>query len=213
MNKTVLAIATVVAALSISATGFAQSQKGMENGKRKGWYKNGKIDKKHDSRYNQNRRDDNKRWDNDRKDDRWDSRNDSRYDSRYDNRNGSWRQTNDSRYNNSRYNDGRYNGSYQNQQSDRRQQTKNEWRNIAYGAGAVAILGLLQKDNRLVFGGAAGALYSLLRYEQDRKSQSSMNRAVANYFGNDHFDRDGVRYDRRLVNQNGQSYYQFVRAR
>jgi hypothetical protein len=203
MNKTVLAIATVVAALSISATGLAQSQKGMENGKRKGWYKNGKIDSKKDSRYNQNRREDDKRWD-DRKDDRWDNRNDSRYD----NRNDSWRQTNDNRYD-SRYNN---NSTYQNQ-SNRRQDTKNEWRNIAYGAGAVALLGVLQKDNRLVFGGAAGALYSLWRYEQDRKSQNSLDRARANYFSNDYFTRDGVRYDRRLVTQNGERYYQFVRAR
>ncbi len=202
MNKTLLAIATVVAALSVSATGLAQSKQGMQNGKRKGWEKNGKFkDSKQDSRYYQSsRRDDDRRWD---------GRNDSRYDNRND---GSWRETNGSndRWNN---NDSRYNnGSYQNQ-TDHRQQTKNEWRNIAYGAGAVALLGLLQKDNRLVFGGAAGALYSLMRYEQDRKSQNSVNRATSRYFDNDHFIRDGVRYDRRLVTQNGQRYYQFVRAR
>jgi len=96
------------------------------------------------------------------------------------------------------------------QLSDRRQQTKNEWRNLAIGAGAVAILGLLQKDNRLVFAGTAGALYSLHRYEQDRKSQSEIDRARAHYFSQPYFYRDGKRYDRKLVNKNGQKYYQFV---
>jgi hypothetical protein len=207
MKKNLLAIATVAAALSITATGLAQSKQGMENGKRKGWYKQDKKHDKHD------RKDDNRWSSQNRRDDRWSNQNDSRwdnnrYDSRYDNRNDSWRQTNQ--------NDGRYDNrnstTYQREQ-DRRQQTKNEWRNIAYGAGAVALLGLLQKDNRLVFGGAAGALYSLYRYEQDRKSQNSLDRARAHYFANDHFTRDGVRYDRRLVTQNGQRYYQFVRAR
>jgi hypothetical protein len=96
-------------------------------------------------------------------------------------------------------------------EADRRQQTKNEWRNIAYVAGAAAVLGALQRDNTLTFAGAAGALYALHRYEQDRKSQSSLDRARAQYFSRDHFYRDGVRYDRRTVRQNGQTYYQFVR--
>ena len=212
MNKTLLAIATVAAAFSISATGLADHDKdkkdkrnGHDNGLHKGWYKNGKISSSQNRGYND-------RWDgrrdDDRRDDRWDSRNDSRYD----NRNDSWRQTNT---NTNRWdsNDSRYGNTTYQQQADRRQQTKNEWRNIAYGAGAVALLGVLQKDNRLVFGGAAGALYSLWRYEQDRKSQNPINRAVASYFGNDYFIRDGVRYERRLVNQDGQRYYQFVRAR
>jgi hypothetical protein len=95
--------------------------------------------------------------------------------------------------------------------SDQRQKTKNEWRNIAYLSGGVALLGLLQKDNRLVFAGAAGALYSLYRYEQDRKSQSKIDRLRASYFSQPYFVRDGRRYDRRLVTKNGQRYYQFVR--
>lgn len=104
-----------------------------------------------------------------------------------------------------------YGGSRQNEY-DRRQQTKNEWRNIAIASGAVAILGLLNKDETLVFAGTAGALYSLHRYEQDRKSQNSLNRARADYFARDHFYRDGNRYERREVNRNGQRYYQFVRC-
>lgn len=61
------------------------------------------------------------------------------------------------------------------EQSAQRQKTKNEWRNIAIGAGAVALYGLLKKDNMLTLGGAAGTAYSLYRYEQDRKSQSSID--------------------------------------
>jgi hypothetical protein len=95
----------------------------------------------------------------------------------------------------------------------RRQDKKNEWRNIAIAAGAVGVLGLLQKDNTLFFAGTAGALYSLHRYEQDRKSQSQLNRARANYFSRTHFYRDGVRYDRKLVKKNGKQYYQFVRSK
>lgn len=93
--------------------------------------------------------------------------------------------------------------------SAHRQSTKNEWRNIAIGAGAVALLGLLQHDNRLVFAGSAGALYSLYRYEQDRKSQNKIDRARAAYFDQPYFVRDGKRYDRRLVTKNGERYYQF----
>ncbi|OWY59484.1 hypothetical protein B7486_74330, partial [cyanobacterium TDX16] len=43
---------------------------------------------------------------------------------------------------------------------DRRNQTKNEWRNLAIASGAVGLLGLLTKDSTLTFAGGAGALYS-----------------------------------------------------
>lgn len=98
------------------------------------------------------------------------------------------------------------------QLSDRRQQTKNEWRNLAIAAGALGVLGLLQNDSRLVFAGAAGALYSAYRYEQDRKSQSKIDRARAYYFSQPSFYRDGKRYVRRTVVKDGKKYYQFVRA-
>ena len=96
---------------------------------------------------------------------------------------------------------------------DNRQDKKNEWRNTAIGSGAVGILGLLQKDNRLVFAGAAGALYSSWRYEQDRKSQSKLQRTRAAYFSRDHFNRNGYRYDRKVKWKNGKKYYYFARGR
>lgn len=56
-------------------------------------------------------------------------------------------------------------------QLQRRQQQKNQWRNLGYGAAAVGIYGAVKKDRNLTLLGAAGALYSAHRYEQDRKSQ------------------------------------------
>lgn len=98
-------------------------------------------------------------------------------------------------------------------QIKRRQKHKNDWRNIAIGSGVLSLLGLLNNDKTLTFVGAAGALYSLHRYEQDRKSQSQLNRARATYFSRTYFYRDGVRYNRKTVTKNGKKYYQFVRAR
>jgi hypothetical protein len=95
----------------------------------------------------------------------------------------------------------------------RRQSKKNEWRNIAIASGALSILGLLKKDNTLFFLGAAGALYSANRYEQDRKSQSKLQRTRAAYFAKPYFYRDGVRYNRKTVYKNGHKYYQFVKAK
>lgn len=98
------------------------------------------------------------------------------------------------------------------QDSSHRQKTKNEWRNLAIGSGAVSLLGLVKHDNTLTFAGAAGALYSANRYEQDRKSQSKMDRARASYFGKTHFYRNGHKYVRKTVWKDGHKYYRFVRA-
>ncbi len=107
-----------------------------------------------------------------------------------------------------------YNGNYQSgldAAAARRAQTKNEWKNIAIAAGLVTAFGLIKHDNRITFAGAAGGLYALWRYEQDRKSQSELDRLRANYFSRPYFVRDGTQYDRRLVTRNGEQYYQFVR--
>ena len=101
----------------------------------------------------------------------------------------------------------------QSQASKHRQQKKNEWRNLAYVGGAAGLLGLLRHDNTLAFAGAAGAAYSAYRYEQDRKSQSSIDRARARMFSRSSFTRNGHRYVRRTFYRNGKKYYQFVRAR
>lgn len=95
---------------------------------------------------------------------------------------------------------------------NRRQDKKNEWRNIATGAGVLGVVGLLKGDRTLFFAGAGGALYSAWRYEQDRKSQSKLSRARAQYFAKPYFYRDGKRYNRKVVWKKGHKYYQFVRA-
>ena len=92
-----------------------------------------------------------------------------------------------------------------------RRETSNEWRNIAEGAGAIGVLGLLNHDDTLAFLGGAGALYSLSRYNMDRRSSDREDKLRAEYFSHNHFYRDGVRYDRHIVKRDGQRYYQFVR--
>jgi hypothetical protein len=96
---------------------------------------------------------------------------------------------------------------------NRRQQTKNEWRNLAIGSGVLALLGLVRKDSTLTFAGTAGALYSAYRYEQDRKSQNRLNRFRASVFSRPYFYRDGYKYTRRTTYKNGKKYYYFVKAK
>jgi hypothetical protein len=101
---------------------------------------------------------------------------------------------------------------WRDRESHHRQQKKNEWRNIGIGSAAVGLLGLLKGDSTLTFAGAAGALYSANRYEQDRKSQSKTDRARANMFSRRSFTRNGHRYVRKTVWKDGKKYYRFVRA-
>ncbi len=95
---------------------------------------------------------------------------------------------------------------------NRRQDKKNEWRNIAYLAGGISVLGLLKNDRTLFFAGAAGALYSAYRYEQDRKSQSKLARTRAAYFSKPYFYRDGKKFVRKTTWKNGKKHYYFARA-
>ena len=97
-----------------------------------------------------------------------------------------------------------------NAQDYRREQTANEWRNIAVISGAIGLLGALNHDDTLSFAGAAGALYSSYRFNEDLKSVNRYDRARAQYFNRDCFYRDGHRYERREVWQHGVKYYQFV---
>ena len=94
-----------------------------------------------------------------------------------------------------------------------RQKMKNEWRNIALASGAVAVLGLLNNDSTLTFVGAAGALYSANRYEQDRKSQNQLAHTRAAYFSRTSFYRDGVKYQRMTKWKKGKKYYYFQKVR
>jgi hypothetical protein len=95
---------------------------------------------------------------------------------------------------------------------DNRQKTKNDWRNLAIAAGGLTAFGLLKHDSTLSLLGGAGALYSLNRYEQDRKSQSKASQARAAIFSHQYIYRDGKRYRRQVVSRNGHKYYRFVRG-
>ena len=92
-----------------------------------------------------------------------------------------------------------------------RQEKKNEWRNIAIGAGALGVVGALTHDETLFFTGAAGSLYSTYRYDQERRSHDRTERLRARYFSRPYFYRDGERYNRVSVWQDGQKYYRFER--
>ena len=87
----------------------------------------------------------------------------------------------------------------------------NEWGSIAALSGGVALLGAFNHDPYLTFGGAAGALYSLSRYQHDLHSGDRNLRLRATYFNRPYFWRNGVRYDRATVYQNGHEYYRFHR--
>ena len=94
-----------------------------------------------------------------------------------------------------------------------RQKSKNEWRNLAIGAGAVGVYGLLKGDKTLALVGAAGALYSADRYEKDRKSQSAHDRQRAAMFKKGYYYSKGHKYVKKTVTKNGHKYYQFVRSK
>lgn len=96
--------------------------------------------------------------------------------------------------------------------SHHRQKTKNDWRNIAIGSGAATAYGLITHNNTVSAVGAAGTLYSLSRYEHDRKSQSGIDRLRADRYGRSSYFDHGQRYVRHTVNRNGQKYYTYQRG-
>ena len=96
-------------------------------------------------------------------------------------------------------------------QSRHRQETKNTWRNAAIGGGALSVLGLLTHNGTMTTLGAAGGLYSLSRYEHDRKSQSRADHERARLYERRSFTQNGHMYVRRTVTKNGHKYYQYVR--
>ena len=82
---------------------------------------------------------------------------------------------------------------------DHRQDQQTQWKNIGAGSAALGIIGLLTHNNTLAIAGAAGAIYSDSRYEQDRNSQRGRwdNDRDWNNRGRDQRDRDQRDVDRR----------------
>jgi len=147
---------------------------------------------RYDDRWDRDRRDDGRRDDR-RREDRW--RNDDRW--RQDDR---WRP------------DDRWRNDDRRDEFWRREETKQEWRNIGKAAGFLSLLGALDRDRTLVFAGQVGSLYAAYRYDEDCRSQDRIARARSVYFSQPYFYRDGCRYERRTVYQRGMKYYQFVRC-
>lgn len=85
----------------------------------------------------------------------------------------------------------------------KQQKNKNDWRNIAGAAGAVAGYGLLKGDKAATIIGAAGAAYSAKRYEDARKAQSQTKAARARYHRADSYTSTGRKY----YTYNGHQYY------
>lgn len=82
--------------------------------------------------------------------------------------------------------------------AQKRQQHKNDWRNLAGAGAAVAGYGLLKGNKTATVLGAAGAAYSAKRYEDERKHQDAAKRARARYH------RSGGDYVRH-----GHKYYRY----
>lgn len=96
--------------------------------------------------------------------------------------------------------------------SKHRQKTKNNWRNLTYGAGAVTAYGLLRHNTAISVAGAAGTLYSLNRYEQDRRSQSKIDHQRYSRYSRSSYSQNGHTYHRHLVTRHGKKYYTFTRG-
>jgi len=75
--------------------------------------------------------------------------------------------------------------------ADSRQKNKNDWRNLAGIAGAIAGYGLLKHNSTATLLGAAGAAYSANRYERDRHSQSQQNGYRSRYYRSQGYGNDG----------------------
>jgi hypothetical protein len=90
--------------------------------------------------------------------------------------------------------------------SSKTQKQKNDWRNLAIGAGVIAGHGLLNHNSTETLLGAAGAAYSAKRYEDARKQQSQQqnNRAYYHRNGNGEYTSG----NRKYYWYNGHRYYQ-----
>jgi hypothetical protein len=95
--------------------------------------------------------------------------------------------------------------------NDHRQSTKNTWRNLSYLGGAAGLYGLLTGNKTIAALGLGGGLYSVYRYEQDRKSQNHDARNRYELFRRSSFDHNGHHYVRGVKNRGGQKYYYFRR--
>jgi len=93
------------------------------------------------------------------------------------------------------------------------QKDKNNWRNLSIAGGALGVIGLLKHNALLTELGIGGGLYSVYRYEQDRKGQSKVDRRRAALFSHTRIKQNGHWYNRKTVTRNGHKYFAFVKAK
>ena len=86
---------------------------------------------------------------------------------------------------------------------DSRQKNKNLWRNATIASGAVALYGLAKHKDTLTIAGAAGALYSAKRYEDDRHSQSQASANAREHSRAYYYHGNGQHYAHR---ENGRHF-------
>lgn len=89
---------------------------------------------------------------------------------------------------------------------------RDDWQDILYIGGFFDDLNFLSNDDTICFSGYDGALYPVWQYDNDCRSSDRAARARAELFGRTFFYRDGHRFERKLVTQHGERYYQFVRT-
>ncbi len=82
------------------------------------------------------------------------------------------------------------------------QSDKNNMRNLGIAGAAIAGYGLLNHNSTATILGAAAGGYGAYKYEQDRKAQSSAQRA----HDRDYY-RSGAQGGRRYYTYNGRRYY------
>src|SRR5579863_5501073 len=66
------------------------------------------------------------------------------------------------------------------------QKRKNDWRNIAIGAGALGVVGLLNHNSTEAIVGGLGAAYSASQYEHYRHRQSQARDWSRSYYRRHH---------------------------
>jgi hypothetical protein len=86
----------------------------------------------------------------------------------------------------------------------------NEWLSIAAISGGVALAGALNNDPTLCFDGSVGAFFSIQVYNSDRYGNATDRLRYA-YYSRPYFWRNGGRFNRVSVTQNGRQGYEFRR--
>ena len=92
----------------------------------------------------------------------------------------------------------------------KRQEKKNNWRNLGAAGAAIAGYGLLKGNKTATILGGAGAAYSANRYENERKNQSKRSADRARYHRSN--DSTYTENGRKYYTYNGDRYYMDLKS-